>query len=406
MNFLESHNLLISTLSPVHIGCGEDYEPTNYVIDGETLHAFDPARLLARLEQKQREELSRALDDRNPVLAAQRFFFRHQALAIEIACHCAPVASAAARHYAARIGQIANQQQDGGQVINKLEIARTAFNTLSSLPVLPGSSLKGAMRTALLEALRAQTGRHYSITDQEAGRNNEAARKAKDMERDILGGSFETDPLRLVKVADATFLPGSYKAKNAKGEEVQRERMARSILFQAIRKKCPNQFAASGNIETLVECIPAGQPRAFASQLVIEHKSDRGEKTPRRQVDFVTLAKACNGFYTERFASELAMLEANGYVSPAWAQNARNRLLPTGIWGKVIATGGGFLLRIGRHSGAESVTIDAPRKIRIMKGKGQPADWDTEASTVWLAASEPGATDGMWPFGWIFVQVK
>lgn len=407
MNFLETHELLISTLSPVHIGCGEDYEPTNYVIDSDTntLYAFDPARLLARLEQQQRDELSRALDDRNPVLATQRFFFRHQALAIEIASHRAPVAPAAARHYAARVGQVANRQQDGGQVINKLEITRTAFNPVSGLPILPGSSLKGALRTALLEALRAKTGRRYPLTDQEAGRNNDAARKSKDMERDLLGGSFETDPLRLVKIADARFLAGSYKAKNARGEEIQRERQARSILFQANRKKRPNQFTASGSIETLVECIPAGQPRAFASQLVIEHKAGQGEKTPRRQIDFTTLAQACNNFYGERFETELAMLEANGYVSPSWAQNARNRLTPSGIWGKAIAAGRGFLLRVGRHSGAESVTIDAPRKIKIMKGKGQPAEWDSEATTVWLAANEPGASGGMWPFGWVFVQV-
>ncbi len=406
MNFLESHDLVISTLSPVHIGCGEDYEPTNYVIEGETLHAFDPARLLARLDQKQRDELSRALDDRNPVLAAQRCFFRHRALAIEIASHRAPVAPAAARLYAARVGQVANRQQDGGQVINKLEIARTAFNPISSLPVLPGSSIKGAMRTAVLEALRAQTGRRYPITDQEASRNNEAARKSKDMERDLLGGSFETDPLRLVKVADAPFLPGSYKAKNARGEEIQRERLARSILFQANRKKCPNQFSASGSIETLVECIPAGQPRAFAGQLLIEHKAGYGEKTRRRQLDFASLTQACNDFYGARLEAELAILEANQYISPVWAQNARNRLLPSGIWGKAIATGRGFLLRVGRHSGAESVTIDAPRKIKIMKGKGQPVDWGNEATTVWLATNEPGATGGMWPFGWVFAQVK
>lgn len=405
MNFIETHDLVISTLSPVHIGCGEDYEPTNYVIDGETLYAFDPTRLLARLEQAQRDELLRVLDDRNPVLAAQRFFFRHKALAIEIADHRAPVAAAAARHYAARIGRVANREQNGGQVINKLEIARTAFNPVSGLPILPGSSLKGAMRTAVLEALRSQNGRRYPISDQEAGLKNEAAKKAKDMECDLLGGSFETDPLRLVKVADTSFVPGSYKARNGNGKEIQRDRQARSILFQANRKKRPNQFSASGNIETLVECIPASQPRAFAGQIIIEHKANQGEKTPQRQIDFATLARACNDFYRGRLEIELEMLERNGYVSASWAQNARNRLAPTGLWGKAIAEGRGFLLRVGRHSGAESVTVDAPRKIKIKKD-GRNFDWDTEATTVWLAANEPGATGGMWPFGWVFVQIK
>lgn len=404
MNFLESHELLISTLSPVHIGCGEDYEPTNYVIDGDTLHAFDPARLLARLEQKQRDELSRALDDRNPVLAAQRFFFRHKELAIEIASHRAPVAPAAAHHYAARVGQVANRQQDGGQVINKLEIARTAFNPLSGQPILLGSSLKGAMRTAIVEKLRA--GLRFPLNDQDAFSHFKASSKARDMERQILevtANKFETDPLRLVKVGDCPFQPG--KVKNARtGEETPK--LVRSILFQVNRKKRPNQFAPGGNIETLVECVPAGQPRAFAGQLAIENKARRGEQTPTRQINLPFLVSACNDFYLSRFEQELAILEKNQYVSTTWAANARKRLAPDGLWGKAIVAGQGFLLRVGRHSGAESVTVDAPRKIKIMKGKGNPVEWDTAATTVWLAANEPGASDGMYPFGWVFVQVR
>lgn len=406
MNFLDTHDLLISTLSPVHIGCGEEYEPTNYVIENGMLHAFDPAQLLARLDQRQRDELTHALDDRNPMLAAQRFFFRHKALACEIASHRAPVVKAAARFYANRVGQVANREQGGEQVINKLEFARTAFNPANGQPILPGSSLKGAMRTALLEAQRAQARCKYPLTDQEAGRQNVASQKAREMESYLLGGSFQTDPLRLVKVADARFRPGTYKARNLQGEEIQLERQARTLLFQANRKKNPNQFSASGNIETLVECIPAGQPSAFAGQLVIERKANQGSATPQQQFDFAAIARACNAFYLPRLEQELGLLERLQYTSDAWIRNARARLAPTGLWGKALAEGRGFLLRIGRHSGAESVTIDAPRKIKIMKGRGQPPEWGQEATTFWLAANEPGATGNMWPFGWVFIQTN
>lgn len=403
MNFLDSHELAISTLSPVHIGCGEDYEPTNYVIDGETLYGFDPSELMMRLEQRQRDELSRALNDRNPVLAAQRFFFRHKALAMEIARLRVPVASAAARFYASRVGQVANRQQDGEQVINKLEIARTAFNRISGLPILPGSSLKGAMRTAVLETLRKD--RRYPLADQDAAQNRKALIVSEKMERDILGGGFQTDPLRLLKVGDCAFRPGSYTLQNAKGEKIQRERRARTILFRVNRKKRPNQFDASGKIETLVECVPASQPKALVGQLALERKARHGEQTPTWQIDLPFLASACNDFYRARFEQELEMLEKNGYVSPTWAAYARKRLAPDGLWGKAIAAGQGFLLRVGRHSGAESVTVDAPRKIKIKKD-GRNFTWENEATTIWLAADEPDAKAGMHPFGWVFVQTK
>jgi len=169
-----------------------------------------------------------------PASIAQRFFYRHKAQAIEIALYRTPVVPAAAKFYVSRIGQVANREQNGRQVINKLEIARHAFDPVSGLPILPGSSLKGAMRTAILEKLRA--GRPYPLSDQDAGKHYNASRKAREMERDILEGSFQTDPLRLLKVGDCVFRPGSYKAKNAQGEEIRLERQPRTILFQANRK--------------------------------------------------------------------------------------------------------------------------------------------------------------------------
>lgn len=42
MKFLDTQELVVSTLSPVHIGCGEDYEPTEYVVDTSgVLHRFN-----------------------------------------------------------------------------------------------------------------------------------------------------------------------------------------------------------------------------------------------------------------------------------------------------------------------------------------------------------------------------
>ena len=45
--------------------------------------------------------------------------------------------------------------------------------------------------------------------------------------------------------------------------------------------------------------------------------------------------------------------------------------------------GGAMLLRVGRHSGAESVTLDRHRWIRIMEGPGK-AHWAPDATTIWL----------------------
>lgn len=405
MKFLDTHELVISTLSPVHIGCGEDYEPTNYVIEGDQLHAFDPAQLLAELDSGERDKLLRALGDRQPVLAVQRFFYRHRERALKIARYRTPIVKAAADFYQQRIGKVAQQEAGHRQVINKLEIARTAFDANSQLPVLPGSSLKGAIRTAILEQLRKNRHQARFPVANPADRR-EASHIASEMEKTLLEGSFASDPFRLVKFSDAHFQPGRYKAKNGAGLEIERERQPRIILFQAKRKKKPNQFAAQGAIETLVECVPAGQPSAFRCTLTIERKARQGSSTPSQQFDYPSIARACNAFYLPIFNDEMALLEANRYVSPTWAANARARLAATGPWGRAIAENRGFLLRVGRHSGAESVTIDAPRRIKIMHRRNEPPTWEPAATILWLAANEPDASGNLQPFGWVFVRIR
>ena len=60
------------------------------------------------------------------------------------------------------------------------------------------------------------------------------------------------------------------------------------------------------------------------------------------------------------------------------------------------------LVRIGRHSGAECVTVEGHRDIKIMQGPGVRAKSLDHATTVWLAADtdNPSNTMHLRPFGW------
>jgi CRISPR-associated protein Csm5 len=76
---------------------------------------------------------------------------------------------------------------------------------------------------------------------------------------------------------------------------------------------------------------------------------------------------------------------------------------PGGFLKKMADEGQGFLLRVGRHSGAESVTVNAPRSIKIMKGRGQSPEYAEQATTLWLAADRKDQMENMQPFGWVFI---
>ena len=62
------------------------------------------------------------------------------------------------------------------------------------------------------------------------------------------------------------------------------------------------------------------------------------------------------------------------------------------------------MLRVGRHSGAESVTLNGIRSIKIMKGKGRKPDWKKEAQTLWLATGNKNDRTNLRPFGWLLVE--
>ncbi|KGO34109.1 hypothetical protein JT06_10385 [Desulfobulbus sp. Tol-SR] len=385
MNFLETCNISITTLSPIHIGCGEDYEPTNYVVDGNRLYTFDPVLLLRELPQKNQEEFARIVEGENSLRTIQSFFYRNKHAATKIGIINADVVQPIQTFYDSRIGQVAQREQGGKNVLNKLEIARTAFNPINGKPILPGSSVKGAVRTAVLESLRQRQG----------------FKKSREMETDILQGSFSTDPFRLLKISDGRFLP-KIKLKQHDGSHKEVERLPR-VCLQVNRKKHPNRYGAGGNVNTLLECIPVNTPHAFTAKLVVEHKTGDGRQTPVLQLDFATVARACNHFYLERFHAENGFLKENKYAVK-WASDMEKALGPGGLLKNALDEGKGFLLRVGRHSGAESVTVNAPRSIKIMKGRGKSPEYAEEATTLWLAADSKDQVENLQPFGWVFVR--
>lgn len=410
MNFLETYNLSITTFSPVHIGCGEDYEPTNYVIDNNRLYEFDPVLLMRYLSDNDRNEFTQTVE--RGLREIQNFFYRHKAKAVGIGQYRADTIPDVQTFYDSRVGQLAQREGGGKNVLNRLEIARTAFNPTNGLPILPGSSIKGAIRTALLGKLN---NKRYPINTKDRQGNllkerdikRESSQQNQLMTQTTLHLSndsklrFATDPFRFLKISDATFR-SLFKKKDANGVVTEIERRT-AIRFQVNRKKKPNNFSARGNINTLLECIPSDTPQAFSTQCVIEQKAGPEKNRPGLQLDFVQIAKACNDFYLDCFNAEKAFLQTNNYAA-IWLQRMETFLRPEGFIKKSMAAGTGFLLRIGRHSGAEGVTVDAPRCIKIMKGGGQMPDWAQQATTLWLAAENKDQITNLQPFGWIFVK--
>ena len=59
---------------------------------------------------------------------------------------------------------------------------------------------------------------------------------------------------------------------------------------------------------------------------------------------------------------------------------------------------------LGRHSGAEALTIEGARSIKIMGKRGEQAKYLPNSTTIWFAADTPTAETGLQPFGWVALE--
>jgi CRISPR-associated protein Csm5 len=391
--FLKTYRLALTPLSPIHIGCGEDFEPTNYVIDDGVLYGFDPSR--AVLNDLQRSKLMDAAN-RAELLGIQKFFKDNATTFKAQADTLIPVSSGVASVYEKTVVHAANVEASGNQVFNRLFIERTMHTGRQNLPYIPGSSFKGAIRTAMLDDLNRES---------RPVREDNVQKGTPKLEARLLGhgdepNKFERSPLRLLKVAD--LMPAAHYEP------------ARRVMFGVNRKK--KQVIKDGRelqpkgIAARKECILHGQFRAFVADAVLPsldpHTDSKTTPSPAlRPANFRAIAKQSNAYNQTRLRREMGVLEGRGLVNPTW-KHAIDTLM-AGALGKKLTTGDAFLIRLGRYGGAESKTLsgEGVTSIKIMGAKGQPPTFESSTKTVWLAAEREDEQKHLLPFGWAVVEI-
>lgn len=404
----EDHALTLSTLSPIHIGTGHDLDATRYVMDGERLYTLDPVQMMALLTPTQRQALIRLCDDvpdlkgpdkkralqqtQSVLVQLQRFFHEHRHTLKQAAVDVRPVSRGMAHYYQSKlgIGVRANERA-------RLEIAATLTNPFSHQPIVPGSTLKGVLRTAITN-LNAQAVSD-SLNQKERRRPNAAA-----VEKGLLTYQrVNEDPFSGLKITDA----------------MPTRDLPRQLVFaQQISRKTPEEANAgqrSGGFyknQVLLEVLPPFAVRALATQLTIRRDFlVRRGLTGDRLLSTLTLVntfKAQNRFALPQLHSELDRLERQGihqgsYCAPDvnWIYLMRQLLkhLETPLKQGQVA-----LVRLGHYAGAESKTWDGLRHIKISPPGKTPLRFGSAPLTSWLAVPEVRSGQFGLPFGWALLE--
>jgi CRISPR-associated protein Csm5 len=331
-----SFPIVLTPLTPIHIGDGSQLEAYEYTVVNERFYRISLDRLLARLTPPQREQLNRYVE--RDLVGLRRFVREH--FSPEIAEYRAAASLRFQQVYEEKLGQSQNQ------------LIVFPFLRTRGKPLIPGSSLKGALRTAILDRLITSP-----ISSQEYADTLEARTLGYmgDQRPRVLD-----DPLKGLRLADVSF-----SAEHIIAEQVETKKKEAGRL-----EDLSMQILQEVTVSSLT-----GQEVTFQGEIRIYEGFLNSQTTPLKQ-SLRWLADACNAFYRDRVLSaEEQYFRGLKSVETAYQQ------IRSGI-GQ-----GSFLVRLGWGAGLDSVSLNLrkqqPRLVKTRK-----------------------LIDNRFPLGWLRVEYK
>ncbi len=130
----------ITTKSPIHIGTGEAYEPTNFVIDKNTFYAFDEMLFYQSLNQMDKNALNSKMQDWISIIG----FYKSK---VQVAKNIAKFSCHVSQKVASKYSNLNNK--DCSKNTNQFIIDTSFKNPNTFRAIIPGSSIKGVFDTVL-----------------------------------------------------------------------------------------------------------------------------------------------------------------------------------------------------------------------------------------------------------------
>jgi len=347
------NKLYCITLTPVHIGTGEVIEPFNYHIKDDVLYFLNISKFLIEVEKEVKEKFLKIIEI-NDIIGLRKFI-RENINLDKYSVFKIKVKSEISKEYEIKKDDLRNQ----------LLIYPFIRNSIKNTPYIPGSSLKGAIRTAVL---------NYFLQKEDLNKIKEKIKteklkqKSKKIEKLILKyNTTDEDPFRVLKISDADLSKDStfvaevfnYNPKNSRFNSMD------------IRIEMTDAELVNKKIEFEID-ITLLQEAKVSIPLNME-----------------IIKEACNQFY-----KKIALYEYEKfYKYHPELKEVSIRLLNIieGI------SGNSFVVRLGRFSHAESMTLEGLRKI-LIRSKGRKSFIQEEGATRNLALKK-------YPLGWIKIEI-
>jgi CRISPR-associated protein Csm5 len=363
-------------LTPIHIGDGTELLPDHYRIKphaGEpSLELFEPAEVLAAMPPGDQEKFIRLLGD-GSLPRTQELLQR----------------SVRPEHVLARIPvsqESANELQKALTEIRRSGAVQP-FIRSGRQPFIPGSSIKGALRTALLSALAAKHA--VKLTGEMRDKHRTLVREAFRMRRN----DTADDPFRFVHVADVPIPKERTRIDQVriikKGASTKGIQMHYERLLAIADGRSWEEVQLDAVIEVDEEGLRACRAR-------------RPDAAPQIDISWNELRQAVNRFHWAIWEEERRHFSEFFQTNPMLDRIEKSWLVRTKISSPDARV---MLLRLGRFGHFESKSVEGLRQGHVPQRRGSkyrhPNEWGDTRTVIPLVDKQ--GLEAMVPFGWLLL---
>jgi len=358
----EKYRIILKTLTPIHIGCGEAFQPLEFYVVKEKLYELDTDRFLENLSSEELKEYFKIFEKKDIGIVIELFSFTQKTFSNLLNRLANKDKKEILKLIKSQIKIPKYFKKDFEDVINnkvrinKFSIEKT-FKNIKGKPYIPGSSLKGSIRTAVLNYLnRSQKVKKENLKNKKSSLEAEGKILNCYNEKEDNTYNISEDPFKFVKISDL----------HLKNKSQVATQIYYGLNFHKERKKC--------GIPTYLECILCGEEFTGEFQIV-----------KNNLLNFDIIIKALKEFYNKDFEKEKQLLQR--------LEKLYSFILPEELIN--YSTNDKPLIRLGKHSGNEFVTIKNLRRLLNTK-------------TIWLASETKkiNSNSKVYPFGWTEISFE
>lgn len=343
-------------LSPVHIGSGEMLSPLEYQAVEEqsgqyTVYTIDYEGWLNSLTPDEAIQIAAEFSRSNQNQIWQ--FLRGK---IDKNIFIKTKSKASKTIYDKYISRLTKTEQ------SKNELAPATRNSLTSAMIVPGSSIKGAIRTAIIDFFDNGA----LLQEYKRGKDNWEKNKFYTSKLEKMFGKISENAFKQLKVSDFELL------------------LDESEFVQSVEKRAKDD--SEDEKKPICEVAPTSAKPKYG-KMYLGNFADNKEKAPLTDWSFEGLRKVCNAYYLKRFEDEYNKF----YTLPQFS--ATRRFIDS-IRNK-LHNENAILLRVGHFSHVECVTVENSAPVTpFIQGTKKHRPYGTTRTLA----------NGVQPFGWVLLH--